>query len=99
MKRSRIDARNSALKRMRMEYILAALCVALAVRVPQFFSSGNLLTVLRSISMQGLIAFGMTLVIIVGEIDLSVGAAVSFAGCLIAWTTLKGLPLALGGLF
>jgi ribose/xylose/arabinose/galactoside ABC-type transport system permease subunit len=79
-----------------MEYILAALCVALAVREPRFLTSDNLLTVLRSISMQGIIAFGMTLVIIVGEIDLSVGATVSLAGCLLAWTTLKGVPIAVG---
>jgi ribose/xylose/arabinose/galactoside ABC-type transport system permease subunit len=35
--------------------------------------------------MQGVIAFGMTMVIIAGEIDLSVGSAVAFAGCLTAW--------------
>lgn len=81
-----------------MEYILAVLCIALALREPRFLATDNLLTVLRSISMQGLIAFGMTLVIIVGEIDLSVGALVSFAGCLLAWTTLRGLPLPVGGL-
>src|SRR5947208_1170399 len=82
---------------VRMEFILAALCVGLAIREPRFLASDNLLTVLRSISMQGIIAFGMTLVIIVGEIDLSVGATVSFAGCLIAWTTQRGLPIPLGG--
>ena len=84
--------------RVRMEYILAALCIALAIREPRFLATENLLTVLRSISMQGLIAFGMTLVIIVGEIDLSVGAAVSFAGCLIAWTTMRGLPIPVGAM-
>ena len=88
----------SLASRIRMEVILAALCVALAIREPRFLASDNLLTVLRSISMQGIIAFGMTLVIIVGEIDLSVGATVSFAGCLIAWTTLKGVPMPLGAL-
>ncbi len=92
------ESRRSLLLRVRMEYILAALCVALAIREPRFLAPDNLLTVLRSISMQGLIAFGMTLVIIVGEIDLSVGATVSFAGCLLAWTTLKGWPIPLGGL-
>jgi ribose transport system permease protein len=35
--------------------------------------------------MQGVVAFGMTLVIVAGEIDLSVGSAVAFAGCLAAW--------------
>jgi ribose/xylose/arabinose/galactoside ABC-type transport system permease subunit len=80
----------------RMEFLLLALCVALAFKTPHFLTIENLLAVLRSISMQGLIAFGMTLVIIVGEIDLSVGAAVSFAGCLIAWLTQRGLPIPVG---
>ena len=38
----------------------------------------------QSVSAWGLIAFGMTMAIIAGEIDLSVGSAVAFAGCLIA---------------
>jgi len=37
------------------------------------------------VSMQGLIALGMTMVIIAGEIDLSVGSMVAFAGCLTAY--------------
>jgi ribose/xylose/arabinose/galactoside ABC-type transport system permease subunit len=37
--------------------------------------------------MQGVIAFGMTMVIIAGEIDLSVGSAVAFSGCLAAFLT------------
>ncbi len=35
--------------------------------------------------MLGVIAFGMTAVIIAGEIDLSVGAGVALAGCIVAW--------------
>src|SRR5207249_3492443 len=79
-----------------METILVALCAILAFRAPGFATTENLLTVLRSISMQGLIAFGMTLVIIVGEIDLSVGAAAAFAGCLLAWLAGHHLPIPLG---
>ena len=79
-----------------METILLALCGILAFRAPGFATTENLLTVLRSISMQGLIAFGMTLVIIVGEIDLSVGAVAAFAGCLLAWLTRHHLPIPIG---
>lgn len=79
-----------------MEYILIALCVVLAIKAPNFLTALNLLTILRSISMQGVIACGMTLVIIVGEIDLSVGASVSFTGCLIAWLTQRGVPIPVG---
>lgn len=82
-----------------LEIILIVLCTALAIKAPGFFTADNLLNVLRNVSMQGLIAFGMTMVIIAGEIDLSVGSAVAFAGCLTAWLTERlsappiGLPI------
>jgi ribose/xylose/arabinose/galactoside ABC-type transport system permease subunit len=81
---------------LRMELILVVLCVVLAWVAPNFLTPGNLFNVLRSISMQGVIAFGMTLVIIVREIDLSVGAHAAFAGCLIAWLTGRGVPIPVG---
>ena len=70
-----------------MELVLFALCAGLAFQAEGFFSVDNLLNVLRNVSMQGIIAFGMTMVIISGEIDLSVGSAVAFAGCFTAYLT------------
>ena len=83
-------------KRSIMEIILFVLCAILAFEAEGFFSVDNLLNVLRNVSMQGIIAFGMTMVIISGEIDLSVGSAVAFAGCLTAYLTqhLAGAGLA-----
>lgn len=65
------------------------LCIVLAFSASGFLTADNLLNVLRNVSMQGVIAFGMTMVIISGEIDLSVGSAVAFAGCLVAFLTQK----------
>jgi ribose/xylose/arabinose/galactoside ABC-type transport system permease subunit len=76
-----------------MEVILGVLCIFLALRAPNFLTVGNMLNILRTISMQGLIAFGMTMVIISGEIDLSVGSAVAFSGCLIAVMVKSGMPV------
>ncbi len=73
------------LTRYPMEIILVLLYVYLSLSAPGFFSLGNQLNVLRNITMQGIIAFGMTMVIISGEIDLSVGSGVALAGCIIAW--------------
>jgi len=70
-----------------LEIILVILCIVLAAIAPNFLTPDNLLNILRSVSMQGLIALGMTMVIIAGEIDLSVGSLVAFAGCLTAWCT------------
>jgi ribose/xylose/arabinose/galactoside ABC-type transport system permease subunit len=83
-----------------LETILVLLCALLAFSAPGFLTADNLLNVLRNVSMQGLIALGMTMVIIAGEIDLSVGSAVAFSGCLTAWGTgwLAGLgfPMPVG---
>jgi ribose/xylose/arabinose/galactoside ABC-type transport system permease subunit len=87
-----------------LEIVLVVLCLFLAAAAPNFLTADNLLNVLRNVSMQGLIALGMTLVIIAGEIDLSVGSMVAFSGCLTAWLTgsLGGsglglpMPLAVG---
>jgi ribose/xylose/arabinose/galactoside ABC-type transport system permease subunit len=48
-----------------------------------FFTVDNLLNILRNMSLQGCIAFGMTMVIIAGEIDLSIGSTVALSGIII----------------
>ena len=73
------------LKIYTMEAILLVIVVVLVVFAPGFATLGNFFNVLRTVSMLGIIAFGMTAVIIAGEIDLSVGAAVALAGCVVAW--------------
>lgn len=72
-------------RRYTMELILLALIVFLVFTAPGFASLANTLNVLRTVAMLGIIAFGMTAVIIAGEIDLSVGAGAALAGCIVAW--------------
>ncbi|WP_072524345.1 hypothetical protein [Clostridium sp. Marseille-P3244] len=49
-----------------------------------FFSVTNLLNIITQISMTGIIALGMTYVIITGGIDLSSGSVLAFVGCIVA---------------
>lgn len=72
------------LARHTMELILVVLILVLILAAPGFATLGNVLNVLRTVAMLGIIAFGMTAVIISGEIDLSVGAGVALAGCIVA---------------
>ncbi|MEK7474494.1 MAG: ABC transporter permease [Candidatus Coatesbacteria bacterium] len=51
---------------------------------PEFLSADNLLTVARQFSVYGIIAVGMTFVIVAGEIDLSVGSVLALSACLSA---------------
>ncbi len=68
----------------RMPVILVGLIIAATILTGgfngRFFSSANLVNVLRQVSFEAIIAFGMTLVIITGGIDLSVGSLVALTG-------------------
>ena len=75
---------------------LAALFVALSLIAPNFLTPDNLLNVLRQVAFVGIIAFGMTLVIIGGEVDISVGSAVALSSALLGALHVKaGWPLPL----
>jgi inositol transport system permease protein len=59
---------------------LVALMIVFAVLEPRFLSSVNLFNVMRQISITGLVAIGMTFVILTAGIDLSVGSLLALAG-------------------
>jgi ribose transport system permease protein len=68
--------------------LLIAIVVLLGVFrfwVPQFLSLDNLLDLAQQISINAVLAFGLTLVILIGGIDLSVGAVVALIGTLTVW--------------
>lgn len=50
-----------------------------------FMTPSNFMAILRSQVYVGIIAFGLTLVMITGNIDLSVGSMLTFLGCVSAW--------------
>ena len=60
--------------------VLIILIAIFATVEPRFLSEFNLLNVMRQISITGIIAVGMTFVILTAGIDLSVGAIVAMAG-------------------
>lgn len=68
---------------------LAVLVVILSVLRPNFLSAFNLFNVMRQISFIGILAVGMTFVILTAGIDLSVGSLLAFSGIVCA-TVAKG---------
>jgi ribose transport system permease protein len=72
-------------------FILIGLCTIVSIVSPSFLSSQNLINVLIQISINALIATGMTFVIISGGIDLSVGSVAALSGIVV---TAVILPLA-----
>jgi sugar transport system permease protein len=67
-----------------IEVFLVILIVGLALSVNNFWTWSNWMNIFRSNSLKGVIAFGMTMVIIAGLIDLSIGSTVALAGVIVA---------------
>src|ERR1700722_8624899 len=63
-------------------FTLIALFVALSIASPNFLTSTNLSSVVRQTAVINILALGMTLIIIAGGIDLSVGSMLALAGLL-----------------
>ena len=76
---------------------LVGLCLLFGALSPRFFEVDNFINVARQISMNGIIAVGMTLIIVSGGIDLSVGSVLALATCVsgLLMEARLALPLAL----
>lgn len=78
--------------------ILVGILLLFSVLAPNFFKIGNILSVLRQQSFQGILAIGMTLCMLTGGVDLSVGSVTAFAGMagafIMKW---QPIPYAEGG--
>ena len=70
---------------------LIALVILFSITSPYFLKINNLLNIVRQISLLGIIAMGMTMIIVCAEIDLSVGAIYGAAA------TVCGMILTHGG--
>ena len=107
MRLSRVNSILTRLERYNMLAILLVMAAAATILSPVFLTADNLMNVFRASSMIGIVAVGMTLVILTGGIDLSVGSVVALSGALAAgfWrdshSTLLtfALPLAVGAAF
>jgi ribose/xylose/arabinose/galactoside ABC-type transport system permease subunit len=85
---------NSLVKRLPEEtaliIILAALCIVITILSPYFLTFNNIMNIILYISISGIAAIGMTMVILTGGIDLSVGAMLALAGWVAAFMMKAG---------
>ena len=73
----------------------------LTVATPAFLTTANLINVARQISLNGILAVGVTFVLLTGGVDLSLGSVVALAGVLAAGFAHPGdypvaVPIAIG---
>ena len=71
---------------------LAVLVLMVCIISPEFRSLHNILSLLRQSAINGIIAFGMTCVILTGGIDLSVGSVLCLSSLLCASMIKTGIP-------
>ncbi|MGE7765360.1 ABC transporter permease [Peribacillus sp. NPDC096540] len=70
---------------------LILLFIVITVLNPSFMEPNNILNLLRQTSINALIAFGMTFIILTGGIDLSVGSILALSSALMAGMMVSGL--------
>lgn len=86
---------------------LIVLIILVTIANPGFMEINNLMNLLRQVSINAVIAFGMTFVILTAGIDLSVGSILALTGAIVASLVAGGFPawlallvgLLLGGIF
>src|SRR4051794_8774648 len=90
------------LKRHRREMSVAvaivALCLIMLAVAPSFFSGGNLTDLLLANMPVLIIAPGVTLVILTGQIDISIGSQFAICGVVAGVVARAGVPPVLAGL-
>src|SRR3954462_1752543 len=74
---------------------LLAIVIVFAVLTPNFLTERNLLNILQQSSINACVALGMTLVIIAGGIDLSVGPTAAISAIAAAAMMIGGVPIEL----
>jgi ribose/xylose/arabinose/galactoside ABC-type transport system permease subunit len=91
--RDRLVRIGRVLKGSGLIWALVILCVTASLVSPFFLNKINLLNVLRQVSLFGVVAVGMTFVILTRGIDLSVGSIVALVGVLAATLLAGGTPI------
>ncbi len=95
--------------------IIIAICVVTAIVNPRFLRIQNIINIFQQISILGIVASGIGMLLVAGQIDISVGTQISFLGMFLAmviqkmlglpegevpaWRAALGIPLAVIGTF
>lgn len=73
--------------------LAALILLVTGVLVPEFYSIGNIVNLSRQASITGIVAVGMTFVVLAGGIDLSVGAILAVSGVQFSLVMNMGYPV------
>jgi ribose transport system permease protein len=74
------------LRQMILVLIFVLICIILSIMTPNFLTFNNIRNIVRQVSYTAIASIGMTLVIILGQIDLSAGSLIAISGLAAAYT-------------
>ena len=77
--------------------LILAICVVTAIVNPRFLRVQNLINIFQQISILGIVACGIGMLLVAGQIDISVGTQISFLGVMLAMIIQKMMGLPDGG--
>jgi ribose/xylose/arabinose/galactoside ABC-type transport system permease subunit len=77
--------------------VLVGLCILMRFLSDKFFTAANWINILNNLSVTGIVAFGVALVVIAGGIDLSFGSILGCCAVFSAWLQPHGFWLAVLG--
>ena len=81
----------SSLRSFALVFVIIAIVIVMSFASPVFLTSKNIINIIRQISINGIIAVGMTFVILTGGIDLSVGSVVAITSVICGYLLEKGM--------
>lgn len=81
------------LDRFRVFIILIIICAIASMLSDDFFTNQNIFNVMRQVSVVAIIGAGMTIVILIAGIDLSVGSVMAFSSAILAGVLTSGMSL------
>lgn len=84
------------LLKLRTFIALFAVIIFFSIAAPNFLDLGTIIIMAKHVALNGLLAIGMTFVIITEGIDLSVGSIVGLTGMCAGWLILNGVPVGFG---
>jgi len=87
------------LKRFQSVIALLVLCIGLSLLTDKFLTTANGVNVLRQVAVNACIATGMTLIVLTGGIDLSVGSILALCGAITAGLLKNGMQFPSADLF
>lgn len=84
--------------KLRAYIALFALVIFFSITSPNFLTTTSLITMVRHIALNAIIAIGATFVILTGGIDLSIGSIIGFCGMIAGGFIYEGINLAFSGI-